>query len=77
MRDIGLSFALFGMILSATGVDRLVLRGPDGALLCSAYSISRQTSNKLPSRNPPGDEQPGPLCPHGVLCHFRRPAQDV
>jgi hypothetical protein len=82
MRDIGLSLALFGMILTATGMDRLVLRGPDGALLCSTYSASRQTSkklppNNLPPNNLPGNDQPGSLCPHGVLCNFRRTTQDV
>ena len=91
MRDLGLSLALFGMILTATGVDRLVLRGPDGALLCSTYSINkskgtagragRNPVTNLPGSNAPGnnlpDEQPGSLCPHGVLCNFRRTTPDA
>jgi hypothetical protein len=83
MRDIGLSLAIFGMILTATGVDRLMLRGPDGALLCSTYLIPRDQpsknlpSNNLPGNNLPGDDQPGQLCPHGVLCQFRRTMPDA
>ena len=91
MRDFGLSLALFGMILTATGVDRLVLRGPDGVLLCSTYSINkfkgasggagRNRAANLPGNNEPGnnrpDQQPGSLCPHGVLCNFRRTTPDA
>lgn len=75
MRDFGLSLALFGMILNATGVDRLILRGPDRSLLCSTYSIIRAqggAGKPRPAKDFPGDEQPSSLCPHGVLCNFRR-----